>query len=317
MSKKTAFPWGHERRFNAYSEYIRNLFGGRVQKVSIDAGFTCPNRDGYIGSGGCTFCNNRAFNPSYCEPEKSVKQQIHEGMGFHNKRYRKAIGYLAYFQAYSNTYAPLEILKKRYEEALGIEGIKGLIIGTRPDCIDDEILDYLAGLSESYYVTLEFGIESCYDNTLERINRGHDFTSTVNALKKCEKRNIRTGGHMIIGLPGETKDEILQEAGILSGLPVNQLKFHQLQIVKGSAMALEYRNNPDAFSFYNLDEYLKLMTEFIESLNPQIVIERIAGETIQGYNLRQNWGLRYDEILRLFELRLEEKNTWQGRKFNP
>ncbi len=315
MSEKINYPWGHNRRFNAFSEYIRNVFGGRVQKLSIDAGFTCPNRDGLKGRGGCTYCNNNAFNPSYCEPDKPISQQIKEGIHFHSRRYRKAVGFLAYFQAYSNTYAPLEVLKKRYGEALGHEEIKGLIIGTRPDCVDSEILDYLAKLSENYYLTVEFGIESCYDRTLERINRGHSFKTTEKALEECEKRNIRTGGHMIIGLPGETRNEILKEAEILSELRVNQLKFHQLQIVKGSLMAKEYENVPESFSFFEIDEYLEIMREFIERLKPGIVIERIAGETIPGYNLRAGWGLRYDEILKRFEKHLEETNSWQGRKY--
>lgn len=315
MKVQIEYPWGHERRFNAFSEYIRNVFGGRVQKLSIDAGFTCPNRDGLKARGGCTYCNNNAFNPSYCEPDKPVKQQILEGIQFHSRRYRKARGFLAYFQAYSNTYAPLEILKKRYEEALNVIEVKGLIIGTRPDCVDDEILDYLAELSEKLYLTVEFGIESCYDETLERINRGHDFKTTADALKECEKRNIRTGGHMIIGLPGENRDDILKEAEILSELPVNQLKFHQLQIVKGSVMAGEYENDPEAFSFFEMDEYLELMLEFIEKLNPKIVIERIAGETVPGFNLSPQWGLRYDQILKQFEKKMEERNSWQGRKY--
>jgi len=315
MSEKEIYPWGHERRFNAFSEYIKRIFGSRIQKLSIDAGFTCPNRDGLKSRGGCTYCNNNAFNPSYCEPEKPIRQQIAEGIEFHHKRYRKARGFLAYFQAYSNTYAPLPVLRSRYEEALESEDVRGIIIGTRPDCVNSEILDYLAELCQKIYITVEFGIESCYNRTLERINRGHDFSETVNALEECKKRGIRTGGHMIIGLPGESTSEILEEANILSNLPVDQLKFHQLQIVKGSIMAGEFEKNPEAFSFFDVNEYLSIMTEFVEKLNPAIVIERIAGETVPGYNLNQSWGLRYDQVLRRFEERLREINSWQGKYF--
>ncbi len=310
------YPWGHSRRYNAFAEYIRKSFGGRVQKLSIDAGFTCPNRDGLKGIRGCSYCNNEAFNPSYCEPEKPVKQQILEGIEFHRRRYRKAKGFLAYFQAYSNTYAPLPVLRSRYEEALSIDAVEGLIIGTRPDCVDDEILDYLAELSEQVYLTIEFGIESCYDKTLTKINRGHDFRTTVKALEDCRKRNIRTGGHMIIGLPGESREDILAEAGILSGLPVDQLKFHQLQIVKATPMAVELEKNPESISFFEINEYLELMREFIERLDPRIVIERIAGETNPGYNIHHAWGMRYDQILNKFEQELEKSDSWQGKKFD-
>ena len=244
------FPWGHHRRFNSYNEYFKKTFGQRVQKLSIDAGFTCPNRDGTVGRGGCTFCNNDAFNPSYCQPEKSIRQQIEEGKQFHAWRYRRAIDYLAYFQAFSNTFAPLEHLKKIYDEALAVDGIIGLVIGTRPDCIDDEKLDYFQELSKNHYLIIEYGIESCYDETLERINRGHTFGQSVEAIEKTTSRGIKTGAHIIFGLPGETTAQMMAEAEILSKLPLNTLKFHQLQIVKNTSMALEYLNQPENFTFF-------------------------------------------------------------------
>ena len=316
MSLEKQYKWGHSRRWNSYTEYIRKIFGERVQKLTIDAGFTCPNRDGTKGRGGCTYCNNDAFNPSYCLPEKSISQQIEEGIEFHRFRYRKATSYMVYFQAYSNTYAPLDTLRRTYEEALSNPLVKGLVIGTRPDCLNEDILDYLSELNERTYLTLELGIESCYDKTLEKINRGHDFQTTVNAFMQCRERNIRTGGHLIIGLPGESRDEILGEADILSQIPVNQLKFHQLQIVKGTIMAAEYVKNPGLFPTYSLDEYLEIISEFIEKLNPEIVIERIAGETVPKYNMKPSWGLRYDEIVRKFEEYMEAKDSWQGKNFD-
>ena len=313
MSESVMYPWNHKRRFNAYSEYIRKRFGSRVQKLTIDAGFTCPNRDGSKGRGGCTYCNNDAFNPSYCKPEKSIAQQISQGINFHKKRYTKASSFMAYFQAYSNTYSELDILKERYSEALERDEVIGLVIGTRPDCVDGEILDYLAELNETVFVTLEFGIESCYDETLLKINRGHDFKTTVNAFSESKKRGIRTGGHMIIGLPEESREMILKEAEILSELDIDQLKFHQLQIVKGTQMAKDFAVNPELYNEYELVEYLELMGEFVEILNPEIVIERIAGETVPEFNMQESWGIRYDVVLREFEKILEQKDSWQGK----
>ena len=307
------YPWKHKRRFNSYTEYIKNQFGGRVQKLTIDAGFTCPNRDGSKGTGGCTYCDNDAFNPSYCSPVKTIYRQIEEGIEFHHARYRRAKGYLAYFQAYSNTYAPLEKLKPLYEEALSYPGVKGLVIGTRPDCVDDQILDYLADLSDKTYIIIEYGIESCYDKTLQRINRGHDFKTTVNALERSHARGIITGGHVIIGLPGESEAEILDEIPILSGLPLNTIKFHQLQIFRGTKMGNDFENHPEEFQLFKLDEYLGLMVMIIERLNPDIVVERIAGEAPPKYDLNPSWGLRNDQILIRFEELLEKLNTWQGR----
>jgi uncharacterized protein len=312
----TNHPWGHPRRFNSYTEYFKNRFGGRVQKLAIDAGFTCPNRDNTIGIGGCTYCDNNAFNPSYCKPEKSISRQIEEGIEFHRLRYRRATRFLAYFQAYSNTYASLETLHRKYEEALAFPGVIGLVIGTRPDCVNGEILDFLSRLSERVYIIVEYGIESCYDRTLVRIKRGHNFEKTRWALEESHKRNILCGGHMIIGLPGESRTEILNEAEILSELPLHTIKFHQLQIIKGTAMALEFKRNPGSFEIPEMEDYLVLMKEFVERLNPAFVIERIAGEVPPAYSVNQPWNIRYDKVLQRFEDILNRYDTWQGKLYN-
>jgi radical SAM protein (TIGR01212 family) len=313
----SGYPWGHNRRFNTYADYFKKKFGERVQKVSVDAGFTCPNRDGTLGRGGCTYCNNDAFKPSYCQPEKPVRQQIKEGITFHKVRYRRAEKYLAYFQAYSNTYADLDYLKRIYSEALDVPGVVGLVIGTRPDCVDDDKLDYFADLAEKVYLIIEYGIESCYDKTLERINRKHSYEQSAQAIQKTAQRGIRTGAHLIFGLPGETRDEMLQEAEIISGLPLNNVKFHQLQIIKGTRMAIDYDNNPEAFKLFSWEEYREFMIDFMERLNPEFVVERITGEAPPRYLAGPRWGLkRTDQILNLFEQRLEERNTWQGRLYN-
>ena len=316
VKNEVVFPWGHERRFNAYSNYFRNLYGARVQKVSIDAGFTCPNRDGSKGVGGCTYCNNKAFNPSYCVPEKSISEQIAEGIDFHKWRYNEAVSYLAYFQAFSNTYASLETLKKIYEEALNYPGVIGLILGTRPDCIDEEKLEYLKELSDRYYIAIEYGIESCYNKTLKRINRGHTFEDAVNAVKMTSSFGIITGAHFIFGLPGESREEMLDQVDLISELPLRTVKFHQLQIIKGTAMENEFKNNPDDFDLFTWEEYLDFFIMFLERLNPAIVVERFTGEAPPRFLTGEGWGKkRTDQIVNLIEKRLEEKGTWQGRLY--
>lgn len=319
------FPWGDNRRFNSYSSYFQREFGGRVQKISIDAGFSCPNRDGKISSGGCTFCRNDAFNPSYCRPEKSVRQQIEEGIEFHQRRYRRANSYLAYFQAFSNTYKPLDELEKLYREALSVPGIIGLVIGTRPDCINEGILEMLRNISPINPIRptgpirpiiIELGLESVYDSTLQRVNRGHDFATARHAIDLVHNYGFHCGGHFIFGLPGETREMMLHAAGIISELPLTTVKFHQLQIFKDTKMADEYLANPADFHLFTLEDYIEFVIDFIERLNPNIVIERFAGEVPPRYLVSKPWlNLRYDQVLSLIEKRLEERNTYQGKKF--
>jgi radical SAM protein (TIGR01212 family) len=311
------YPWGTERRINAYSDYFKKHFGERVQKITIDAGFTCPNRDGTCGTGGCTFCNNRAFNPSYNNPEKSIADQILQGMAFHRKRYRKATRYLAYFQAYTNTYAKLEELNSMYDQALAIPEVMGIVVGTRPDCVDDVLLDYFKELSERCYVVVEYGIESVINRTLLRVNRGHNAEKSRWAVDETARRGVRVGGHVMIGLPGETREDFLATATELSKWPLNSIKFHQLQVIKGTAMAREYRENPEDFITFTMDEYLLLMMEILERLNPEIVVERIAGEVTPEMAVREGWGVRYDGVLKQFEALLKENDSWQGKHYKP
>lgn len=308
------YPWNHNRRFNAYANYFKHEFGERIQKLSIDAGFTCPNRDGTINTIGCTYCNNDAFNPSYCQPSKSITQQINEGIIFHEKRYRRAHKYLTYLQAYSNTHAPIDHLKKVYDEAIAHPKVVGLVIGTRPDCINDEILSYLQQLSKSHYITIEYGIESCYNKTLQRIHRGHTFEQAVEVIIKTKEYNIPVGAHLILGLPGESEEEMLKEAKIVSTLPIQSIKLHQLQIIKETPMANEYVKNPDAFNLFSLEQYIDFIIRFIEQVNPAIVIERFTSEVPPRFLVAPSWGLiRNDQILNLIEKKLEQNNTWQGK----
>ena len=326
------YPWGDTRRFNSYSNYFTKQFGGRVQKISIDAGFSCPNRDGKISTGGCTFCSNAAFNPSYCRPEKSIKQQIEEGIEFHQRRYRRANKYLAYFQPFSNTYKPLEELKSIYEQAFeAIDSIPaqpsarndmaskpeiiGIVIGTRPDLIDEDILQYLSEIQQRHYVMLEYGVESVYDETLKRVNRGHDFATAEKAIRLTAEHNIPCGAHFIFGLPGESKTMMLDAAETISQLPLTTVKFHQLQIFKDTKMAEEYQQHPEYFHLFDLEEYIDFVIDFAERLNPDIVIERFAGEVPPRYLVSEPWmKLRYDEVLSRIERRMEERGTWQGKK---
>jgi len=312
----TIFPWGHKRRFNSYAQYFKNIFGERVQKLSIDAGFTCPNRDGEVARGGCTYCNNESFNPSYCSPDKAVAQQITEGISFHSNRYRRAEKYLAYFQAYSNTYKPLNELKEIYSQALNVEGVVGLVIGTRSDCIDEQKLEYFAELSKSKYVIIEYGIESTYDESLKLMNRGHDFESVKKAIQLTHDYGIHVGGHMMFGLPGESTKMMMDQVETLNKLPLNTIKFHQLQIIIDTAMAKDYKLHPENYNFFTLESYIGFIVDFVEKLNPKFVIERFAGEVPPRFLAGPTWGnVRNDQILNKIEKELESRDSWQGKFF--
>ncbi len=310
--EKYGFPDG--KRYNSFVGYFKRKYGERLQKIVLDAGFTCPNRDGKVGRGGCTYCDNAAFHPSYSTAGKSLHQQMDEGIEFHKVRYRTTEHYLAYFQSFSNTYAPLERLKSLYEEALSHPDVVGIVIGTRPDCVDEEKLDYIAELAKKHVVIVEYGIESCYDRTLKRINRGHDFETARKAVEMTAQRGIDVGAHFILGLPGETKQMMLDSCGLINALPVRSVKFHQLQIVKGTRMEKEYAECPEDFERFSLDEYLDFFTDMLERLRPDLFIERFVGEVPPRFVNETPWGLiRNVELLRLLEKRLEERDTWQGR----
>ena len=309
------FPEG--KRYNSTAGRYRLRYGERLQKLVLDAGFSCPNRDGTVGFGGCTYCDNAAFHPGYSTPGKSLLQQIDEGMEFHRRRYPRVKNYLAYFQAYSNTYGALEDLKRKYGEALSHPSVTGLVIGTRPDCIDEEKLDYLTSLSKEKVVVLEYGIESCYDETLERINRGHDFECARKAVEMTAERGLDVGAHFILGLPGETREMLLDHCSVISSLPLTSVKFHQLQIVKGTKMEIEYSEKPEDFLRLALDDYLDLIVDILERLRPDLCIERVAGEVPPRFVRETPWGLiRNDGILRLLDKRMEERNAWQGRLYD-
>lgn len=317
MKKKEqiVFPWGHTRRFNDFSTHFRRLFTGRVQKISINAGFTCPNRDGSRGVGGCTYCNNQTFSPTYCNLEHPVLLQLQHGVDFFAKKYPD-MQYLAYFQSYTNTYAPFDHLIKLYEEALQFPDVIGLVVSTRPDCVDGYLLDYFARLSEKKYVMIEYGVESHKNETLAKINRGHTFEESVNALTETAKRNIRTCAHMILGLPDETRNDFLEQAAVVSQLPLQNLKLHQLQIHKNSVMGHQYLQNAADFTIFSIDEYVELIVDYLELLNPSIIAERFTSESPDNLLIAPRWGLKNFEFVAKVDKRLKERNSWQGRLFN-
>ena len=321
------FPDG--KRYNTFVGYYKRVYGERLQKLVIDAGFTCPNRDGTVGYGGCSFCDNAAFHPSYSTAGKSIAAQIDEGIEFHQVRYRNTRHYLAYFQSYSNTYAPLTRLKELYLEALSHPHIVGIVIGTRPDCIDEEKLDWLADLKAgralpdwrrdgfgSPVVKVEYGIESCYDATLLRVGRGHDVAAAERAVRLSAERGLDPGAHFILGLPGESRSMLVDQCSFISSLPLHSVKFHQLQLVKGTRIEKEYAAVPDDFLRLDLPEYLDLVVDILERLRQDLYIERVAGEVPPRFVNETQWGLiRNFQILHLLDDRLSARNTWQGRLF--
>ena len=305
-----------EMLYNDLSTFLSLHFPFKVQKISINAGFTCPNRDGSIGYGGCTYCNNQTFNPAYCHTDKSVGQQLEEGKRFFSRKYPD-MKYLAYFQAYTNTYGELEELKHKYEEALTVADVVGLVIGTRPDCMPDTLLDYFSALSQKKFVMIEYGLESTLDRTLTRINRGHTHAESEEAIRRTAARNIYTGAHLILGLPGESREEILHHADILSALPLTTLKLHQLQLIRGTRMAREQAEHPEQFHLYTADEYIDLVIDFIERLNPSIVVERFVSQSPKELLIAPDWGLKNFEFTAKVNKRISERNARQGRLLNP
>nr|WP_320039411.1 TIGR01212 family radical SAM protein [uncultured Bacteroides sp.] len=300
--------------YNDFSSFLRKYFDGKVQKISLNAGFTCPNRDGVKGKGGCTYCNNQTFNPEYCKTEKSVKEQLEEGRLFFSRKYPE-MKYLAYFQAYTNTYSELEELKRKYEDALSVDGVVGLVIGTRPDCMPDALLDYLEELNKRTFLLVEYGIESTNDDTLRRINRGHTYADTVDAVKRTAARGILTGGHVILGLPGETHDEIVSQAARLSELPLTTLKLHQLQLIRGTKMAHEFEEHPEEFHLYEVDEYIDLVIDYVEQLRPDMVLERFVSQSPKELLIAPDWGLKNYEFTERVKKRMREREAYQGKLY--
>ena len=304
----------NEIRYNDLSAYLSAHFPYKVQKISLNAGFTCPNRDGTVGYGGCTYCNNQTFNPAYCKTEKTVTEQLEEGKQFFARKYPE-MKFLAYFQAYTNTYAELEELKRKYEEALQVKDVVGIVIGTRPDCMPDTLLDYLEELNQRTFLIVEYGVESTDNDTLKRINRGHTFEVTEEAIRKTAARGIRVGAHIILGLPGESNEQLIEQAGVLSRLPLTTLKLHQLQLIKGTRMAHEFEMQPEDFYLYSADEYIDLVIDYVEHLRPDLVLERFVSQSPKELLIAPDWGLKNHEFTDKVKKRMRERDAWQGKKY--
>ena len=296
--------------YRDFGSWLHQQFPFKVQKIAVDAGFSCPNRDGRISFGGCTYCDNRTFNPSYCDTSRSVTEQLEEGKRFFARKYPD-MKFLAYFQAFTNTYATTDRLRALYEEALAVEDVVGLVIGTRPDCVDDSLLDYLQTLSARCFVLVEYGIETANDATLLRINRGHDFACCRDAVERTHRRGLFTGGHIIIGLPGEDAAESIRQAGVISSLPLDILKIHQLQIIRGTRMAAEYAQSP--FHLYTAEEYMEVIARYIEHLRSDLVLERFVSQSPAALLVAPRWGLKNYEFTHRLIQYMERNGMYQGR----
>lgn len=288
-------------KYVEFGPWLQSELGCKVQKISVNAGMTCPNRDGTLGTGGCTFCNNQTFNPAYCRTEKSITQQLEEGKQFFARKY-PTMKYLAYFQAYTNTYAELDRLVSLYEEALRVPDVVGLVIGTRPDCMPDNLLDYLEELNRRTFLIVEYGVESANDETLLRINRGHTFRQSCEAIRRTAERGIRVGAHVILGFPWEPFDELMRQAEEIGRLPLTTLKLHQLQIIRGTQLAREYAEHPWAVP--TAEEYIDLVLHYISRLPYGLVMERFVSQSPPEMVIAPQWGLKNHEFANLLRNRI-------------
>jgi radical SAM protein (TIGR01212 family) len=301
--------------YRNFQDFLKEHFEDKIQKISLNAGFTCPNRDGKKGFGGCSYCNNQTFNPAYCKTDKSVTFQLQEGIRFFARKY-PSMDYLAYFQAYTNTYDEIDHLKELYEEALSVPKVKGLVIGTRPDCMPEDLLAYLKRLAKNYFILIEDGIESTNDQTLALINRGHDFACSVDAVRRTADCGLLTGAHFILGLPGENKEDMLNHAERINNLPLNTIKLHQLQLIRGTKLAAQVKANPDMIHNYKAEEYADLVIDFLERLRPDLAVERFVSQSPPELLISPDWGLKNYEFTNLLERKMREQGNYQGRLYH-
>jgi len=305
--------WGTSKPYFSYADYTRQKFGRRVQKIAVNADFTCPNRDGTVAWGGCTYCNNDSFSPQHLSATDAIRSQVVQGLEFMKRRY-KTDQFVVYFQAYSNTYAPLETLKTLYEAALDFPEVIGLTIGTRSDCIDEEKLKYLDSLAEENYITIEYGLESKHDKTLRLINRGHDFKSWVDVMALTKSfANINTCAHIIFGLPGETTKMMLENVHAVNDAGVDYIKLHQLHIVKKTVLAIQYERKP--FPLFTFKDYLELVVDFLERLKPEISVQRLFGEAHPRILIAPHWNVSPGQMVQAVVDEFAKRNSWQGKHY--
>ncbi len=298
--------------YNDFRDFLQKTFPFKVQKISINAGFTCPNRDGTKGWGGCTYCNNQTFSPEYCFTEKNVAEQLGGGIEFFSRKYPQ-MKYLAYFQSYTNTYDEVGSLLEKYNEALKHPEVVGLIIGTRPDCMPGELLDELQKISRKYFLLVEYGVESTSNETLEFINRGHTYEEAVETILRTHERGIYCGIHMILGLPGESREQILSHASAISKLPLTTVKLHQLQLIRHTKMARQFEEHPEWFHLYDVDEYIELCIDFLERLNPDFYVERFVSQSPKELLIAPDWGVKNNEFMIRINRRIAERGISRSR----
>lgn len=292
--------------YKEFGTWLQAELGCKAQKLSVDAGLTCPNRDGTLGRGGCTFCDNRTFNPAYCRQGGSITDQLEAGKRFFARKY-PSMKYLAYFQSYSNSYGTLSHLKELYEEALRVPDVVGLVIGTRPDCMPDALLEYLEELNRRTFLLVEYGVESANEETLVRVNRGHTFAQARECIIRTAQRGIRVGVHMILGFPWETRSELIRQAQLIASLPITTLKLHQLQVIKGTQLAREYELHP--WPLPTAEEYVDLVLEYISHLPPSLVLERFVSQSPPEYVIAPRWGLKNHEFSALVKKAIQKRST--------
>ena len=314
MNDSRTYPWGDDLPYNSAAERLKERFGGRMQKLSLSAGFSCPNRDGRVGAGGCTFCNNEAFVPFYTH-HKDIDIQIEEGLEFLRERYPRSARFVAYFQAYTNTYGDFETIKALYSRVLSRPGIGGIVVGTRPDCVDGQMLDFFAELAKDHFVSVEYGVESVYDDVLLRVNRGHDYAASVRAIEMSAERGLHTGAHFMFGLtdPGREMDSV----GRINALPLSSVKFHQLQIIRCTTLEKEWEQGAGEFHLFAREEYEEFIIAVLERLRPDLPVERFISETPPRYRRAPDWGLqwRVPEVRREIIAKMKSSGRWQGRLF--
>ena len=301
------------KRYNDLNTYLRNQFGCRVQKITVDAGLTCPNRDGTLSRNGCIYCNSRGSGTGAHARGLSVTRQLINGRDALSRRYG-AKKFIAYFQSFSNTYAPLQDLKRLYDEALGVEDIVGLAIGTRPDCVNEAILDLLQDYARHYLIWIEYGLQSASDTTLAFINRGHDVQSFKDAVAKTRNRGIKICAHVILGLPHETRQDMLHTAATIAKLGIDGVKLHLLYVVKGTRLETLYRQGK--FNCLEQQSYVNLVCDFLERIPPEMVIQRLTGDPHQHELTAPKWSLKKTETLNLIRRTMEKRDSWQGKYFN-
>ncbi len=303
-----------KNRYYDLNSYLRSIFGCRVQKISLDAGLTCPNRDGSIATGGCIYCNSRGSGTGALQKGLSITEQILKGKESLKRRY-KAKKFIAYFQSFSNTYGPYEKLKGSYKEALAIDDIVGLSVGTRPDCVDESILTLLEGYTKDYLVWIEYGIQSIHDITLTFINRGHDVRCFKRAVKATRTRGIKICTHVILGLPFEDRRDMLATAEAVAAMGIDGIKIHLLYVIKGTGMEKLYQEG--TYRCLEQDEYANLVCDFLELLPPDMVIQRLTGDPHPDELVAPEWSLRKNETLSLIKKILADRDSWQGKRSCP